>query len=168
MGVDAGEVGLIGNRADDQAESLRVGDEALHRQQLRHVRLGFLRELQAPEIDRLAGGLVHLHGALDTRLTAIVGSDREQPVAVELVVQGLQVVQRGASAFDDIATAVVPPVLLQAEARAGVGNELPQSRGARARIRIGLEGALDDRQQSDLERHAPALELGDDMVEIQL
>ena len=67
--------------------------------------------------------------------------------------QRLQVIERTAGRGDHVAAAVVPPVLLEAEARARARDELPQARGARARIRVRLEGALDHRQERQLARH---------------
>ena len=82
--------------------------------------------------------------------------------------QRLQIIERAARGLDDVAPAVIPPVLLQAEARAGFRNELPQSRGARARIGVGLKRAFHHGQQRDLERHAARFEFSDDMVKVQL
>ncbi len=82
--------------------------------------------------------------------------------------QELQVVERSTRGLHDVATTVVPPVLLQAEARAGAGNELPQARRASARIGERLEGALDHRQQSELQRHAASFELRDDVIHVEL
>ena len=116
----------------------------------------------------MAGGAIHRDGAIDQGLPAVVGGDREQPVAVEPIVERLQVIESGARRLDDVAPAVVPPVLLEPEARSGPGNELPQSRGARARVGVGLEGALHHRQERQLARHAATLELGHDLIEIEL
>ena len=87
------------------------------------------------------------------------------PVAVHLV-EVREVVERRVGRVDDVAPAVVPPVLLQLEALAGAGNELPQARGMRARVRHRVEGALHHRQQRELGRHAALLELLDDVVEV--
>ena len=154
--------------AELEAVARRIGHQAAHRQQLRHVAAGLGRQLQVPEIGRQPSALVALDGALDRQLAAVVGGDRQQPVAVEFIVQRLQVIERRARGLDRVAPAVVPPVLLEAEAAAGVGDELPQPRGARARVGIGLERALDDRQQRELARHIALLELADDVVQPQL
>ncbi len=69
-----------------------IGDEPAHREQTRHVALRLLRQLQAPEIDWLALGQIVRDGASHVGFTAVVRSNREQPVAIELVVQKLQVV----------------------------------------------------------------------------
>ncbi len=147
---DTREVRLIGNAAEAEAMSFRIRDEPAHGEQTGHVTLRLLRQLQAPEIGGLALRLVVRNGARNRSFTAVVRGNGEQPVPVELVMQELQVVERGTRGLDDVTTPVVPPVLLQAEARAGAGNELPEARGARARIRERLEGAFDHRQQSEL------------------
>ena len=168
FGRDAGEVGLVRNRAEREAKGFRIEHQLLHGQELRHVRARLGRQPQVPELHRAPGGAVRVHGPRHERLTAVVGADGEQPVAVELVMERLQVIERCARRFDDVAPPVVPPVLLQPVFRAGVGNELPQARGACARVRIGLEGAFHHRQQRDLERHAAAFQFGDDLVQVQI
>ena len=67
-----------------------------------------------------------------------------------------------------VAPLVDPPVLLQPVVLAGARDELPQARGAAARIGDRVEGALDDRQQRKLERHAAFLELAHDVIEVTL
>ena len=78
----------------------------------------------------------------------------------------LQVVERGARRCQHVAAAVVPPVLLEAEALAGAGHELPQAVRGGPRARVGLEGALDHGQQGELERHAALLDFLDDVVQV--
>ena len=165
--VDPREVRVVRDRAELEAEQGGVAHHALHRQELRHIRARLSGQFQVPERDRLAGGEVVAHGAADAAFAAVVAGDREQPVALELVVQVLQVIERGAGRLDDIASSVVPPGLGQAEAVAGAGDELPKSRGARARIGEGLEGALDHRQQRELHRHAALVDLLDDVVHVE-
>ena len=63
--------------------------------------------------------------------------------------------------------AVVPPVLLELEALAGAGDELPQPGGMRARVGHRVERALHHRQQRELGRHAALLDLLDDVIEVQ-
>ncbi len=168
LGHHTREVGLVGDRGEVEPVFARVIHQALHGEELGHVGFGLSRQAQVPEIDRAALGLIHLHGVLDRDFAAVVGGDGEQPVAVELVMQGLQVIERGVRGGDHVAAAVVPPVLLQAEARARAGNELPQTRGARPGVGVRLERALDDRQQCQLRRHVPSLELRDDVIEIHV
>ncbi|MBV6417012.1 MAG: hypothetical protein CMLOHMNK_01645 [Steroidobacteraceae bacterium] len=155
-GVDTREIRLVRHRAELDPVVLRREEQAGHREQLRHVRAGFLRQSRADreEIGSEARRRIGAHGAFDIGLAAVVRGDREQPV-VELIVQELQVIECGAGRFDDIAPAVVPPVLLQAEARPRGRNELPEPRGPRARIGIRFERALDHREQREFERHLP-------------
>ncbi len=88
------------------------------------------------------------------------------PVAVHLVDLG-EVVERRVGRVDDVAPGVVPPVLLEVEAPAGAGNELPQPRGVRARIGKGIEGALHHGQERELGRQAALLDLFDDVIEVE-
>ncbi len=117
IGIDDGEVGLVRNHREFQAVALGLGHQALQREQLGHVGAGLGGQLQVPEIRGLAVSAVVIQFPLHGVLADIVRGDRQQPVAVELIVQRLQIVERGARRFDDVAPAVVPPVLLQAEAR---------------------------------------------------
>ena len=165
---DAREVGRIRNGAELEPIGLRIPHQAFHRQELGHVGARLPGQPQVPEGHRTVGGAVHVHGALHHRLAAVVRGDRQQPVAVELIVQALQVVEGCARGLHDVAPAVVPPVLLQAIVRAGTGNELPQSRSARARVGVRLERALHHRQERELERHATTLQLGDDLIQVQV
>src|SRR6185503_12891748 len=96
----------------------------------------------------------------------VVGSERELPVAVHLVELG-EVVERGVGGIDDAAAPVVPPALLELEALAGAGDELPEAGGVRARVGHRVEGALDHRQQGELGGQTAALDLADDVVEIE-
>ena len=167
LDVDPREVRVVRDRAELEAEQGGVAHHALHRQELRHIGARLGGQPQVPESDRLAGGEVVAHGAADAALAAVVAGDGEQPVALELIVQVLQVIERGAGRFDDIASSVVPPGLGQSEAVAGAGDELPEPRGASARIGEGLEGALDHRQQRELHRHAALVDLFDDVVHVE-
>ena len=87
------------------------------------------------------------------------------PVA-EHRVELLQVVERGAGRLQHVAAVVAKDVLLQREVLAGGGHELPHARGARARDRLRIERAFDERQQRQLGRHAAALELFDDVEHV--
>ena len=129
-GRDLHEIGLVVDLAELEAVGRRVGHDAPHRQELRHVGAGLGRQLQVPEIDRACPGAVAVHGALHVALAAVVGGDGQQPVAVEVIVQRLQVIERGAGRGDDVAAAVVPPVLLQAEVEPvpGMNCHRPEAR----------------------------------------
>ena len=55
---------------------------------------------------------------------------------------------------------------LSSKSRAGRRDELPHARGARHRHRLRVEGALDERQQRQLGRHAALVELLDDVEQV--
>src|ERR1700754_3970507 len=120
--------------------------------------------MQIPEIDRLPRRAIRIDRPLNRHFTAVVSGDGEQPVTVELIVECLQIFERGTGRLDDVAPPVVPPDLFQPETGPGVGNELPQAGGTRARESEGLEGTLDHRKEGNLERHPTRFELRDDMV----
>src|SRR5882757_6639082 len=107
-----------------------------------------------PKIRWLAHGFIVGNGAFDPGFADVVGGDRQQPIAVEFVVQSLQVIEGGPRRFDDIAAAVVPPSLFQPKTHAGTGNELPEPGGAAHRVGEGLVGAFHYRQQREFRRHA--------------
>ena len=80
----------------------------------------------------------------------------------------LEVVECRARRIDDIAAAVVPPILFEAEASRGAGNHLPQA--CRAAVRIGerIVGALDNRQQCEFERQTTPVQLRRDVRQVAL
>ena len=88
------------------------------------------------------------------------------PVAVHLVELG-EVIERGVGRIDDVAAAVVPPVLLELETPAGARDELPQPGSVRARVGHGIEGALHHREQRELGGQAPPIDLHDDVIEVR-
>ena len=57
--------------------------------------------------------------------TGVIGGECQQPVAIEALGQGLQVIQSGVSGRQDVASAVVPPSLGQPVVSVGLGYELP-------------------------------------------
>jgi hypothetical protein len=89
-----------------------------------------------------------------------------KPVAVELGVQELQVIEGGVGRGDDVPAAVVPPVLLQAIAATGGGYELPQSRRMGAGVGRGLERAFYGGEQGNFHRYSAALHFLHNVVEI--
>ena len=93
-------------RASGSATRLADGEQPGHV----GARLG--GQVQMPEIGGLAMAAVHAMACSRCRCR-VVGGDRQQPVAVEFIVQRLQVVQRRAGGVGHVAAAVVPPVLLQ-------------------------------------------------------
>src|SRR6185312_8213752 len=126
----------------------------------------FGRETQTPEIQRPTRHAILRYGMFDRPFATVVSGNGNQPVAVELIVEILQVIESRPSGLDDIAPTVIPPVLLQAKARPRARYELPQPRSPRVGISIRLERAFEDGEQRNLERHATRLELRDDMIEI--
>ena len=151
-GLDRHKKRLVRYAAELQPIGGRVAHQSRHGQQLGHIGARFGRQLQVPEVSRLTGRDIGAHLPVDRHLTAVVGGDGQQPVAVEHVVQPLQIVQRRTRGRHHIATAVIPPVLLESEARTGGRYELPQSGGARAGIGIGLVSTLNDGQHGQLGR----------------
>ena len=82
--------------------------------------------------------------------------------------QVLEVVEGGARRLDNVTTAVVPPVLLEAETGRRTRDHLPQAGGAAVRIGERVVGAFDDRQQCELERQAATLQLVRNVRQIAL
>jgi hypothetical protein len=80
-------------------ELFGVGDEALHRQQFWHVGLCLERQPQTPKVGRQTRVGVALDRAGDTTFAAVVAGDRQLPIALEFVVQKLQVVERGSASI---------------------------------------------------------------------
>ena len=148
-----------------QAEAGRAGDDVLHRLQLGHVALRLGRHAQALVVGRQAGALVLGDRALHAAFAPVVGGERELPVA-EHAVELLQVVERGAGRGEDVAAVVAKDVLLELEVAPGRRDELPHAGGARHRHRLRVVGALDERQQRQLGRHAALVELLDDVEEV--
>ena len=79
-----------------------------------------------------------------------------------------QVFECTVGGVDDVAPAVVPPVLPDSESACGAGNDLPQAGGAAVRVGERVVRALNDRQQGELQRQATRLELGGDVRQVAL
>ena len=62
--------------------------DAADREQLRHVVAGFGTQVEAEEVRRPARGRLRRTARTHRALAAVVGSDREEPVAVEVMVAG--------------------------------------------------------------------------------
>ncbi len=144
-------------------------DELPDREQPRHVGLRLGRQIlaDAPEVAGLARGLSAFERALHVAFARVVARDREQPIA-ELLVHGLEIVERRARRFEHVAPTVEPPVLLEPEPLAGARDELPEAGRAAVGISEWVERALDDRQQRELGGHVAPLELVDDVVEVEV
>ncbi len=166
--IDFLEEGLVRNRGERQAVRCRVCHDATHGKKLRNVGARFAVQLQAEEIGRLAGFEIAANRACDVRFARVVGSNRKQPIAVELIRQEFQVVERSGGCGEYVASPVVVPILLETVASPGRWNELPQARSSRAGIGNRIERALDDRQECELHRHAARLDLVHDVKQIAL
>ena len=125
----------------------------------------FARHVEAGIVGRQALGLVLLDRPLDRPFTPVVRGEGKVPVTVH-VVDGLQVIERGAGRGDNVTALVLPPVLLEVEALAGGRDELPQAGSMGARIGHRVEGAFDHRQQRDLGRHAARFDFLDDVMQV--
>lgn len=77
----------------------------------------------------------------DRHLAGVEGPPLEHPVAVEHVVQALEIGQGGVGRGGDVAATVVEIGLAQVEMLAGGGNELPEAGGVAARQGEGVVGA---------------------------
>ena len=107
--------------------------------------------------------------ALDDELAAVVGRDREQPVAVELIVQRLQIVERGARRLDDVAPPVVPPVLLAVQSASPFPGMNCHSPEARAREYAYGSKALSTIGSSAISSGMPrASSCGGDVIEVEI
>src|SRR5580658_9346367 len=103
-----------------------------------------------PKIRGLASSAICRELSFDELLANVIGGNGEEPVAVEFIVQLLQVIEGSAGGLDHVPAAVVPPGLFEAETHARTGDELPEAGGLAARIGKRLVGAFDHRQQSEL------------------
>ena len=79
-----------------------------------------------------------------------------------------QVIERPAGGIDDVAAAVVPPVLLDAKALRRSRNDLPESGGAAMRIGKRIVGALDNGQQGEIQRQATRFDFSSDIRQVTL
>ena len=89
-------------------------------------------------------------------------------MALSQFLEVLEIVERSARRVDDVATTVVPPVLLDAETACRARDHLPQARRTTVRIGERVVGALDDGQQCELHRQSAAFEFGADMRHVAL
>ena len=161
-----GEVGLVRDGLQGDAVGRRVFHQLFQGQQLGHVAAGLARQPEGEEVRRLPAAAVAAHGLVHGAAAGIVRGQGQEPVAVELPVQALEQVQGGVGGGIDVAAAVVPPGLAQAEAAAGGRDELPDACGTAVGVGEGLEGTLHHRQQGDLQGHAAPLHLLDDEMQV--
>ncbi len=128
-------------RDDNRGENQRHVLASLLRQVLRVAR-------HLPEIV----GVGLLHRSLEAPEAAVVRGEHEVPVAVEHLVQRLQVFGGRDGGFFRIRSLIDEPVVFQAVFNGGGLHELPRTLGARLGHRVGLEAALDNRNVREIER----------------
>ena len=163
---DGREIGLVFQLRQLQPIGLGIGYELAQRQQFWHVGAGLPGQFQMPEIGWLARILVAADGSTNVAFARVVPGDRQLPVTVKFLVQKLQIVQCSSCRVDDVPPAVVPPVLTDAKPARGSRDKLPQSGGPAVRVCKGIVGALNDRQQGEVRRHAPLVYLVHDEPDI--
>ena len=123
------------------------------REDPRDVLAGFLGQVtvrlrEGPEVV----GPGSLHRPLHPALPAVVGGEHEVPVVVEHLGQHLQILGRRHRGLLEVGAFVDEPVGLEPVVLRGRDHELPRSLGAGARQGVGLEAALDDRDEGEVER----------------
>ena len=165
--VDLPEVHPVGDRREDDTVAIRFRDDRGDREQAGHVGPGLPRQPQRPDVRRLPPRAVAGRRAHDVALAPVVGGRREQPVAVEVLRELGEIVEGGAGRGHDVTAGVVPPALLQPVEPSGRGNELPQPGRFHRGVGEGLERALDDRQQRELQRHSALLDLAHDIGQVE-
>ena len=161
------ELHAVRNRLEDDSVSFRIIDDGGDGEQARYVSPCLSRQPQRPDVRRLASRTISGYRASDVAFAPVVGGDREQAVSVEIPQELGEIGERGVRRRDDIAAAVVPPVLLQSVQSSGRRHELPQPRCAFARVRVHLEGALDHRQQRELDGQLLLLDFAHDVRQVR-
>ena len=81
--------------------------------------------------------------------------------------QTLQVIERGLSGIDDVAPAVIPAVLLEAEDLASTGDELPDASRVATRQRLWVVCGFDDWQEGDFHGHMAFIHCLNDMEQVE-
>ena len=99
-----------------------------------------------------------LHRALQPAEPAVVGRQHQVPVAVEHLVQRLEVLRRRERRLLGVRPLVDVPVVLESLLDRGGLHELPRTLRVRLGKRVGLEAALDDRDVREIQRQALGLE----------
>ena len=87
------------------------------------------------------GAVAHDRPA-NTAHPSIIGSDGEQPVTIQVVVQVLQVVQSRGGGLPQVAAAVVPPVAVEPQIATGCRHDLPQAHRLLRGKGKGIESAF--------------------------
>ena len=148
-----------------QREGLGARHDVLHGLELGHVVARLGRHLQAGVVQRQAGAAVAGQFTQHIALAPVVGGQRQVPVVKHLV-QAPQVVQRRACGGQHIAPVIAKQVLAQVEVLARAGHELPHAGSLGARHGLRVEGAFDEGQQCQLNRHVALLHFFDDVEEV--
>ena len=142
--------GQLGSGLDLETVRLGALGEDGRRDELGRVVRGLggqvlaVREL--PEVVGAAGGHRPAHPAG----SGVVGGPGQQPVALEHLVQVGEVGHGGVGGLDRVTAIVDPPVDAQDRTCAGAGHELPQARGARTGVGVGVEARLDHGQVDEV------------------
>ena len=108
---------------------LRILHDIDQCEQPRNIAARLPGQAQAEKIVRLVGGTIATHGLAHIAFARVVRCNGIEPVALIEFLQILQVVECRSRRIDDVAAAVVPPVLLDAESFRGARNHLPKTRG---------------------------------------
>ena len=146
-------------------EEVRLGNDVFDSLQLGHVIACLIGHLQVAVAQWQTARLVACQGPAHTALTPVVGGQRQVPV-VKHAVEFLQVIQCGPGRFKHVTPFVAKQVLLEVEVFAGGRHELPHACRFGAGNGFGVEGGLDEGQQSQLGGHVAPLQLFDDMVDV--
>ena len=162
-----GEVRTPGNRLETHVVKPRHRDDLREDQPPGDVAAGLSRKMAFD--GRIVRGLDPEPGPLDgsphVAGPGVVGRGGEQPIAVERVPKGGQIVERRGGRGQDVPPRVVPPRTRQLEPARGDRNDLPETRRVLRRYGLGAVAALHRRQQGDLTRHSPRGQLPRDVVE---
>ncbi|EAA20310.1 hypothetical protein, partial [Plasmodium yoelii yoelii] len=134
----------------------------------RHVTPGLGRQGQTPEIGTPASRPVVRDRLLDRPLPCVVSGQGQQPVALETVVQMLQISQGGTGGNMYVIAAIVVRRHLHTEALPRGGNQLPKTGGRFRRKRARIAGALYQGHQHQIQRQSPALDLADQIMQKRL
>ena len=140
-------------------------NDIFDRQQFRDIIARFIRQLQACIIHGQPQSAVFLLCALNRTFSPVIGRQRQFPVTEHLM-QFFQVIQCACGRPDDVASAVIPPVLPQPEIATGGRHELPDAGGIAGRARARIETALYHGQQRNFAGHAAAFHFAGNVIKV--
>ena len=139
---DRREIGPVGNPADIEiGKNVGVAEDILQGLQFGDVMPRFLGHRQAQIVGRQTIGPVFVDRFADSAFAPVVRSQRQMPVAVQIV-DVLQIIECSSGRSDDVTASVDPPVLFELVLLAGCRNELPQTGSMAARVRGRIVSAL--------------------------